>query len=156
MPFICNRCGLDMKGFRNWRVGVKLVAGFLVVAAIAAVIGGLGLRSTSQVNQMAVLMYDQEVAGIRHASQAQLRLVAAGRAARAVLLAPDKGARIGELYAMRDHLEGARTETEKLHVLMADPDFAKRWGVFMPAVIRLPLAHTRLRSVIPIWRAGAG
>lgn len=122
MPIICNRCGLDMKGFRNWRVGVKLVTGFLAVAAIAAVIGGLGLRSTSQVNQMAVLMYGQEVAGIRHASQAQLRLVAAGRAARAVLLAPDKGARIGELYSMRDHLEGARTETEKLHVLMADPD----------------------------------
>lgn len=48
--------------------------------------------------------------------------MAAGRAARAALLAPDKGARIGELYAMRDHLEGARTETEKLHVLMADPD----------------------------------
>ena len=111
-----------MKEFRNWRVGVKLVAGFLAVAAIAAVIGGLGLRSTSQVNQMAMLMYGQEVAGIRHASQAQLRLVAAGRAARAALLAPDKGARIGELYAMRDHLEGARTETEKLHVLMADPD----------------------------------
>ncbi|WP_350494962.1 MCP four helix bundle domain-containing protein [Neopusillimonas aromaticivorans] len=69
MPIICIRSGLGMKGFRNWRVGVKLVAGFLAVAAIAAVIGGLGLRSTSQVNQMAMLMYGQEVAGIRHASQ---------------------------------------------------------------------------------------
>lgn len=111
-----------MKKIRNWRVGVKLVTGFLAVAAIAAVIGGLGLRSTSQVNQMAMLMYAQEVAGIRHASQAQLRLVAAGRAARAALLAPDKGARIGEIYAMRDHLQGARIEAEKLHALMPDVD----------------------------------
>lgn len=107
-----------MNGFRNWRVGVKLVSGFLLVAAIAAVIGGLGLRSTSQVNQMATLMYSQEVMGMRSAAQAQLRLVAAARSARTVLLAPDKGARIAEIYTLRDHLEGARSEIQKLYALM--------------------------------------
>lgn len=111
-----------MSGFKAWRVGVKLIAGFLAVAAIAAVIGGLGLQSTSQVNQMAMLMYAQEVAGIRHAAQAQVRIVSAGRAARGALLASDKGARIGEIYSMRDHLDGARIETEKLHALMSDAD----------------------------------
>lgn len=106
-----------MKWFRSRRVGVKFVAGFLLVAAIAAIIGGLGLRSTSQVNQMATLMYNQEVTGIRHASQAQLRLVAAGRAARSALVTSDKGSRITEIYAMRDHLEGARADLEKLYPL---------------------------------------
>lgn len=111
-----------MHWFRGLRVGVKLVSGFLLVAAIAAVIGVLGIRSTSQVNQMAMLMYDQEVTGMRLAAQAQLRLVAASRAARSVLLAPDKGSRISEIYAMRDHLEGARAELEKLSPLVNDAD----------------------------------
>ena len=111
-----------MNWFRSRRVGVKLVAGFLLVAAIAAIIGGLGLWSTNQVNQMAALMYNQEVTGIRHASQAQLRLVAAGRSARSALVASDKGSRITEIYAMRDHLDGARAELEKLYPLASLPD----------------------------------
>lgn len=111
-----------MRWFRGWRVGVKLIAGFLAVAAIAALIGALGLQATSQVNQMAMLMYSQEVAGIRHASQTQLRLVAAGSAARAALLASDKGSSIGQVYAMRDHLQGASVEIEKLAALSQTPD----------------------------------
>lgn len=102
-------------------VGVKLVAGFLVMAAVAAIIGYMGLASVSRVNGLAGSMYANEVSGMRHASQAQVHLVSAGRSARNALLAADKGARIGELYFMRDHIASAQSELEDLATLMRLP-----------------------------------
>ncbi|NYT86022.1 MCP four helix bundle domain-containing protein [Pollutimonas harenae] len=99
-------------------VRTKITLGFLIVAAIAAIIGSVGIWSTQQVRQMALLMYEQEVAGLRHAAQAQNNVVAAGRAIRSALLATDKGQRIGDVYFMRDFIQAASIEINKLHDLI--------------------------------------
>lgn len=103
-----------MTVFSNRGIRAKLTAGFLVIAAMAGLIGAVGIWATSQVNTMANTMYGQEVSGVRHAGDAQIRLIAAGRAVRSALLATEKGSRIGEIYFMRDHLEATKVEVNKL------------------------------------------
>jgi methyl-accepting chemotaxis protein len=98
-------------------LGVKMIMAFLLVAAMSALTGAFGVQLLGQVNAMAVKMFNQEVAGVRHASQAQAHMTAAGRAAANALLVADKGARISEIYFMRDHLDGAHAELEKLKPL---------------------------------------
>ena len=68
-----------MRFFTEMRVGAKLILGFLVVALISAVIGGLGIRSLSQVNGMADIMYEYETRGVRYTGEANTRLVMIGR-----------------------------------------------------------------------------
>nr|WP_174862879.1 methyl-accepting chemotaxis protein [Comamonas jiangduensis] len=76
-----------MSWFTNLRVGVKLIGGFLVVAAIGAVIGTLGILKSAQINQMASTMYDNEVVGLSHVAEANVQLVSASRATRNAILA---------------------------------------------------------------------
>jgi len=96
-----------VRSISNFTVRTKITLGFLIVATIAAIIGSVGIWSTQQVRQMALLMYHQEVAGLRHAAQAQNSVAAAGRAIRSALLAQDKGQRIGDVYFMRDFIQAA-------------------------------------------------
>ncbi|AEC19633.1 hypothetical protein PT7_1093 [Pusillimonas sp. T7-7] len=113
-----------MRWLSNLKVRTKIILGFLIVASVAAIIGGVGIWSTQQVRQMALLMYHQEVAGLRHAAQAQNNVVAAGRAIRSALLATDKGQRIGDVYFMRDFIQAASIEINKLSELL-DTDGGK-------------------------------
>ena len=106
-----------MRWISNFTVRTKITLGFLIVATIAAIIGSVGIWSTQQVRQMALLMYHQEVTGLRHAAQAQNSVVAAGRAIRSALLAKDKGQRISDVYFMRDFIQTASTEIDRLHEL---------------------------------------
>lgn len=93
-----------MRFFTEMRVGAKLILGFLVVALISAVIGGLGIRSLSQVNGMADIMYEYETRGVRYTGEANTRLVMIGREFRNIFLASsvagraDSIARIEELF----------------------------------------------------------
>ncbi len=103
-----------MRWFTQWSIRTQFISSFLLIAMMAAAIGAVGIWATSQVNQMATQMYTHEVAGVRHAGGAQIRLLAAGQAVRSALLAHDKGARIGDIYFMRDHLESMKAEIEKL------------------------------------------
>lgn len=111
-----------MKTRVRFGIGVKMIMAFLLVAAMSALTGAFGVQLLGQVNAMAVKMFNQEVAGVRHASQAQAHMVAAGRAAANALLVADKGARISEIYFMRDHLAGAQAELEKLKPLFDDEE----------------------------------
>ena len=45
------------------KVGIKLIAGFLAVAVIGAIIGVLCIVKTSELNDLASLMYEREMVG---------------------------------------------------------------------------------------------
>ena len=47
------------------KVGTKLIAGFLAVAVIGAIIGVLGIVKTSELSDLARLMYEREMVGAR-------------------------------------------------------------------------------------------
>ena len=67
-----------MKGLRNLKVRTKLIGGFLIVAAIAAIIGVVGMRSMQEINHLTQRMYEEEFIGLRHASEADRQIIAAG------------------------------------------------------------------------------
>jgi methyl-accepting chemotaxis protein len=76
-----------MQWFKRLKVGVKLIAGFLVVAAIGGVIGIQGILKSSLINDMATVMYQRETIGLRHTAEANIQLIAASRSIRSAILA---------------------------------------------------------------------
>lgn len=94
--------------FNNWKVGTKLIVGFITVALVGALIGLLGVRSLAQINAMADSMYEHETLGIRYASEAQVKLVAIGRTFRQVFLAstePERQSTIQTILTLFGDLE---------------------------------------------------
>jgi methyl-accepting chemotaxis protein len=48
-----------MQWFRDLKVGVKLVSGFILVALIAAVVGGIGISKINQITHDSAMMYEK-------------------------------------------------------------------------------------------------
>ncbi|TFL15178.1 methyl-accepting chemotaxis protein [Pusillimonas caeni] len=103
-----------MRWISSTTVRFRLVGGFLIVAAIAAVIGALGILSTQRMNEMAHRMYERELLGVVSAAEANLHIVAAGRALRSTLLAPDADVHVAEYYAMESRFDSLTFELKKL------------------------------------------
>lgn len=114
-----------MRWLSNLRVQTKLIGGFLIVAAIAAIIGTVAIRSINQINGMAHLMYERELTGVVGASDANLNMVAAGRALRGLLLAPDPDAMQSEFFAMDSRFDTLEFELKKLEQVF-DTESGKR------------------------------
>jgi methyl-accepting chemotaxis protein len=69
-----------MNWIESMRLGTRLIAGFLLVVAVGiavAAVGIWGLASLSQANQQ---LYEKEVLGISYVKEANINLIAAGRA----------------------------------------------------------------------------
>ncbi|CAM5448820.1 Methyl-accepting chemotaxis protein OS=Eoetvoesiella caeni OX=645616 GN=DFR37_10429 PE=4 SV=1 [Eoetvoesiella caeni] len=108
------------------KVKTKMIGSFLIVAAIAAIIGVLGIRSMQQINVMAAHMYDIELKGIRHAASADQNLIATGRAVRSTLLTSTEDAYRKEYFNIDKHFNMVRLELESLLKLAAsDQDKAE-------------------------------
>ncbi|MAK56117.1 MAG: methyl-accepting chemotaxis protein [Pusillimonas sp.] len=103
-----------MKGLRNLKVRTKLIGGFLIVAAIAAIIGVVGMRSMQEINHLTQRMYEEEFIGLRHASEADRQIIAAGRALRSTLLTSTADAYRSEYFSIDNHFMSARLALEDL------------------------------------------
>lgn len=113
----------------NWlekmKVSSKLIGGFMVVAAIGAVIGTMGLLKAGEINGMAATMYARETVGLRHSAEANIQLLAAARSIRSALLAyseEDRERHLKEMAQRFDHLKQSLNESEKLFVRQAGKD----------------------------------
>lgn len=102
-----------MNWFINMKVSTKLIGGFLIVAAIAAIIGTIGIRSAGQINNMAFTMYSRDLLGLRHASDASLNMLSAERAIRNAMLAPTAEIRAQHIQAMPNFLNKTKSDLDK-------------------------------------------
>ncbi|MFT5533655.1 MAG: methyl-accepting chemotaxis protein [Burkholderiaceae bacterium] len=66
--------------FSNIKIGVRLLVGFILVAAISIVVGGIGINSASKINELADAMYQQDLMGVSLIKEANINLVYIGRA----------------------------------------------------------------------------
>lgn len=102
----------------TWLTGLtvrtKLVGSFLIVAAIAAIIGAVGFRATAHVNTMAATMHDVELAGLDHAATTSTTLVAAGRSIRSALLVRTVQERNKELEKLSERIAKVKAELDVL------------------------------------------
>lgn len=99
-----------MEWFKNLKVGAKLIAGFLVVAAIGGFIGIQGILKSSQINDMATVMYTRETVGLRHAAEANIQLLAATRSIRSAILS----------YSAEDRNRHIKARDERMHKVYAE------------------------------------
>jgi methyl-accepting chemotaxis protein len=104
-----------MDRFNNLKVGTKLILGFLLVALIGGVIGLQGMAKTALINDMATVMYEREVIGLRHSAEANIKFVEVGRGIRSAILATTAEDRARQLQLvdeaivkMHEELQGAQ------------------------------------------------
>jgi len=108
---------LNLHWFDRLTVRSKLTGGFLFVAAIAAIIGVIGINSASQFNQLASVMYERELMGVRTAGTAHEDILVAGRSARSALLSLTKIERKANIELTQKKLESAHKNLKSLEDL---------------------------------------
>ena len=72
-----------MQLIRDMKIGVRLTSGFLVVVVLTAIIGFIGIRNLSQVNDLSDRMYEYDVTGMSLMQEANIQVIIAGQIGRA-------------------------------------------------------------------------
>ncbi|MBC2770883.1 methyl-accepting chemotaxis protein [Pusillimonas minor] len=103
-----------MSRIKTLRVRTKLIGGFLIVAAIAAIIGFVGIQSMQRISQMTDRLYENEFVGMRHATEADRQLVAAGRALSNTLLTSTEDEYRSEYFSIDNHFISAKMALDDL------------------------------------------
>jgi methyl-accepting chemotaxis protein len=73
--------------FKNMKVGTRLIAGFLLISILGAIVGAIGIRNMSIINDKASQMYQRELLGVSYVKEANINLIYIGRAVSNALLA---------------------------------------------------------------------
>ncbi|WP_318023289.1 methyl-accepting chemotaxis protein [Paucibacter sp. B2R-40] len=125
----------------NFKIGTKLIAGFLMVSAVGALIGLLGLSKMGQMNQAASEMYEKEFMAVSFIKEANTDLIYVERDLRNALLATSPDWRNKSRESVRKYIA-----TAKSNIKQADPLFwtekgraemgklNSMWGAFESAV----------------------
>ncbi|MGZ5202272.1 MAG: methyl-accepting chemotaxis protein [Telluria sp.] len=101
--------------FNQMKVGTRLIAGFLVLAVLGAIVAGIGIFNMGRINDKASDLYQKELLGISYVKEANIDLIYIGRALRNVMLASsdkDRQAAVAKIdearNLMHDNLAKAR------------------------------------------------
>ncbi|WKB54635.1 methyl-accepting chemotaxis protein [Eleftheria terrae] len=101
--------------FGNFRIGTRLIAGFLLVTAISAGIGFIGISNAGKLNAMADRLYGTELLGLSYVKEANINLIYVARARAEYMLATTQEQRDKQLSimeksstTMKDYLEKAK------------------------------------------------
>jgi methyl-accepting chemotaxis protein len=103
--------------FSNFKIGVRLIVGFLLVASISAVVGGIGLWNAGQINDLATQMYRRELMGISYIKEANISLISIGRARSNFLLATSPAARDKQLAEIQKYSSAVKEDINRARPL---------------------------------------
>ncbi|WP_345797987.1 methyl-accepting chemotaxis protein [Castellaniella sp. MT123] len=104
---------MHLRSLSRLGVAARLTLGFLAVAVIALLIGGVGLYASSRLNMLAESMYTRDLLGLQHTARANQQLLMTARAIRIAALAPDQVIREAQLTSARQHLEELQRELSR-------------------------------------------
>ena len=112
-----------MQWFHQLRVTAKLVVCFLIVAAIGAAVGALGIFHMSRMNAGIENLYNQEVRAFKGVNEANIQLVYASRAQMSLLAASTLGERSVGKKGIEAALQGLDTQMAEVKpVLEGSPE----------------------------------
>ena len=97
-----------MNWFSRLTVRTKLMASFVFVAVVAAIIGVVGLTSINRIHGMATHMHDFALQGVYQVGRADAELRSAGRALRGALVAPAGAERDEAVRILRQHFQSLK------------------------------------------------
>jgi methyl-accepting chemotaxis protein len=75
-----------MKWFYDMKIGAKLIGAFIIVGAITAIVGYMGIRSMGEIAELAASSYANETLGLAYLKQADVEIVHMARAEKNLLL----------------------------------------------------------------------
>jgi methyl-accepting chemotaxis protein len=73
--------------FNQMKVGTRLIAGFLALTVLGAIVAGVGIFNMGRINDKAGDLYQKELLGVSYVKEANIDLIYIGRALRNVMLA---------------------------------------------------------------------
>ena len=110
-----------MNWFKHLSVGTKLISGFLLVAFIGGAIGLVGMSKASAIKDMATVMYERETLGLRHAEEANIKLIEIGRSIRSAILAGTPAERASHLEIMDKQMAGMHEQLARAQAKFVTP-----------------------------------
>ncbi|MGC1176102.1 MCP four helix bundle domain-containing protein, partial [Polaromonas sp.] len=112
-----------MQWFHQLRIMVKLVISFLIVAAIGAAIGALGIFHMSRINAATENLYSQDVRALKGVQEATIHLIYASRAQMNLLAASTMGERSAGTKAIQAAMQGLDARMAEVRPLLeASPE----------------------------------
>jgi methyl-accepting chemotaxis protein len=102
---------------KNMKVGTKLIAGFLSIAIVGALVAGIGIYNMGRINEMADRIYERELLGLSHIKEANINLIYAGRARGNFLLSTTAEERNQNKANISKYLEQVRMYMDKARPL---------------------------------------
>src|SRR5689334_13250785 len=106
-----------MNFFRSMTLGSRLIAGFVAVAALSLIVGSIGLYNMRAIQQAGERMYELDMLGLSHTKEANIDLLAIGRALRNGMLATSDAQRAKALDEAKAKLALAKGELDKARPL---------------------------------------
>jgi len=109
--------------FKQMKVGTRLIAGFLLLSLLGAIVAMIGIGNMSRLNEQNDRLYDQELLAVSYVKEANINLIYIGRAIRNILLSANDEERQASTRA----LDTARAEL-KANLDKARPLFYSEKG----------------------------
>jgi len=153
-----------MKWFLELRVAAKLVLSFLVVAAVGAAVGGLGIFHMGRINASTENLYSHDLRAIKAVQAANIHLLDASRAQMGLLSAGTKGERntgftelknavkslesnVAEVKPLLEETPEGRELSEQYQRLM--PPLKKHLFDFVDLIARQSLDSSQFEGSVP-------
>ncbi len=103
--------------FNRMKVGTRLIAGFLTLSVLGALVAAIGIFNMSRINDSADALYEKELLGISYVKEANINLVYIGRAIRTMLLASTDQDRQGAIANVETARAGLKSNLDKARPL---------------------------------------
>ncbi|CTP91478.1 methyl-accepting chemotaxis protein [Xanthomonas graminis] len=140
----------------NMKIGIRLTCAFLIVAAIGACIGAIGIRNSGRINDYATQLYERELLGLSNIKEANINLINAGRARANLQLSSTQEERAKHLASLDKYTTNVVDYVAKARGSFSAPeskaklarfdtvwkDYLLHRGRFVEKVAREPLQHT--------------
>jgi len=122
-----------MNWFYDMKIGNKLITAFIVVGAITAVVGYIGIQSIGKIAEMAAASYMRETVGIAYLKQADVEILCMARAEKNLLLSSTSEEREKYRTAIQTYKEKVDENMEKATPLIHSDKGKELQTEFAPA-----------------------
>jgi len=137
-----------MQWFHQLRVMTKLVGSFLIVAAIGAIIGGLGIFHMGRISAATESLYNQEVLALKGVQEANIHLVYASRAQLGLQSASSIGERNTGKKDIAAALQGIEDRMAEVKPLLEDE--AKGQALYQQYAAKMPQLKQRMNDFVAL------
>lgn len=120
-----------MGWFRNLKISIKLLVGFLAVAVIAGIIGVVGVINIMNIDKASTQLYEDNTLGLRHVGDASIQFQRIRVNALKLLLVTDEKERSEYIDKINEHVNVVESELKRYEEVITNEDDQKRFSTVM-------------------------